>query len=103
MTGKSTCLRWLQVEILPTLKMDLENDLPDGFGAYKLDKGERKHLRTTSTIERYHREIKRRLRVTGPLPNEGSLLRWVTAILIEISEEWESERKHMTVKELIRL
>jgi hypothetical protein len=36
-------------------------------------------------------------------PNEASLLRLATAILIEISDEWETGRKYMTVKELIRL
>lgn len=87
----------------PKLASWMESELPDGFGAYKLAKSERRHLRTTNTIERYHREIKRRLRVTGPLPNEAALLRLVTAILIEISDEWETGRKYMTVKELIRL
>jgi hypothetical protein len=48
----------------------MESELPDGFGVYKLEKSERRHLRTTSIIERYHREIKRR--VTGPLPNAQS-------------------------------
>jgi hypothetical protein len=37
------------------------------------------------------------------IPNEASLLRLATAILIEISDEWETGRKYMTVKELIRL
>lgn len=87
----------------PQLARWMESELPDGFGAYRIAKSERRHLRTTNTIERYHREIKRRVRVTGPLPNEASLLRLVTAILIEISDEWETGRKYMTVKELIRL
>ena len=71
--------------------------------AYRIAKSERRHLRTTNTIERYHREIKRRLRVTGPLTNEAALMRLVTGILIEISDEWETGRKYMTVKDLIRL
>ena len=50
---------------------------------------------------RFNGEIKRR--VTGPLPNEASLLKSPAAILIEISDEWETGRKYMTVKELIRL
>lgn len=87
----------------PQLARWMESELPDGFGAYRLARSERRHLRTTNTIERYHRELKRRLRVTGPLTNEAALLRLVTGILIEISDEWETGRKYMTVKELIRL
>lgn len=63
----------------------MESELPDGFGACRIAKSERRHLKTDNTIERYNREIKRRLRVTGSLPNEASLLKVVTAILIEIT------------------
>jgi hypothetical protein len=50
---------------------------------------------------RFIGEIKRR--VTGPLPDEASLLRLPAAIPIEIGNEWETGRRYMTVKELIRL
>ncbi len=75
----------------------MESELPDGFGAYRLAKSERRYLGTTNTIERYHKEIKRILRVTGPLTNEAALLRLLTGILIEISDEWETGQKYMTV------
>ena len=40
-------------------------------------------------LERQNREIKRRTRVATLFPNEASALRLVTAVLVEISEEWE--------------
>jgi transposase-like protein len=43
-------------------------------------------------IERLNREIKRRTRVASLFPNEASLLRLVSAILMETSEEWETKR-----------
>jgi len=39
-------------------------------------------------LERLHREIRRHSRVVGIFPNEASCLRLVTAIAMEISEDW---------------
>ena len=39
-------------------------------------------------LERLHEEIKRRTRVARLFPNEASLLRLVSAIEMEISEDW---------------
>jgi transposase-like protein len=49
-------------------------------------------------IERLNREIKRRTRVASLFPNEASLLRLVSAILMETSEEWETSRKYLTLE-----
>ena len=46
----------------------------------------RKRLRTTNMDERLNRELKRRTRVARLFPNDASLLRLVTAVLMEISE-----------------
>jgi hypothetical protein len=47
-------------------------------------------------LERLNRELKRRTRVATLFPNEASLLRLVTAILIEVSEEWETGKRYVT-------
>ncbi len=39
-----------------------------------------------------NQELKRRTRVAGLFPNESSVLRLLTAILIETSDEWETGR-----------
>ena len=39
--------------------------------------------------------MKRRTRVATLFPNEASLLRLVSAILVEISDEWETGRIYL--------
>ncbi|MCK4817734.1 transposase [bacterium] len=57
----------------------------------------RRRLRSTNMVERLNREIKRRTRVASLFPNESSLLRLVSAILMEVSEEWESGKTYLTM------
>jgi len=45
-------------------------------------------MRTSNALERVNQEIKRRTRVASLFPNESSLLRLVSALLSEISNEW---------------
>jgi transposase-like protein len=40
-------------------------------------------------------QIKRRTRVVGLFPSEESLERLVTAVLVEISEAWESGKSYL--------
>jgi putative transposase len=47
-------------------------------------------------LERLNRELKRRTRVATLFPNEASLLRLVTGILLELSEEWETGKRYVT-------
>jgi hypothetical protein len=71
----------------------MEDNLPDGFAIFAFPAKHRRRLRTTNMVERQNREIRRRTRVSGLFPNEASLLRLVSAILMEVSEEWESADK----------
>ena len=41
--------------------------------------------------------VNRRTRVTGLFPNEASLLRPVGAILMELSEEWETGKRYLNM------
>lgn len=54
-------------------------------------------LRTSNSVERLNREIKRRTRVASLFPNENALLRLVTALAIEISEDWETGRAYLAM------
>ena len=49
-------------------------------------------------LERLDRKITRRTRVTMLFPNEASLLRLVSAVLIDISEDWENGRSYLTTE-----
>jgi len=76
----------------------MQDNLPDGFSVFKLPEKHRRRLRTTNMVERVNKEIKRRTRVATLFPNEDSLLRLVSAILMEISEEWETGRKYLDLE-----
>ena len=71
----------------------LEENIPEGLAVFAMPEKHRRRLRTTNMVERQNREIKRCTRVSGLFPNEASLLRLVSAILMEVSEEWESDDK----------
>lgn len=71
----------------------IEEMIPQGLTVFSLPAKHRRRLRSTNMLERQNREIKRRTAVSGLFPNEGSLLRLVRAILMEVSEEWESTDK----------
>jgi len=82
----------------PRLSSWMEENIPDGFTVFMLPYAVRQRLRTTNMIERLNREIKRRTRVASLFPNEASLLRLVSAILMETSEEWETSKKYLTLE-----
>ncbi len=75
-----------------------ETNVPEGLTVLALPSEYRRRLRTTNGLERLNREIKRRTRVATLFPNEASLLRLVTAIVAEASEEWETERNYINAE-----
>lgn len=77
----------------------MDTNIPEGFAVFKLPENQRKKLRSTNMVERLNREIKRRTRVATLFPNEASLLRLVSAILSETSEEWETGRRYLPQKD----
>jgi putative transposase len=80
----------------PKLAEWMEENVPESLTVFRLPTSHRQRLRTTNTLERLNRELKRRTRVATLFPNEASLLRLVTAVLIEVSEEWETGKRYVT-------
>jgi putative transposase len=74
----------------PKLAAWIEENVPESLTVLRLPAAHRKRLRTTNMLERLNREIKRRTRVATLFPNEASLLRLVTGVLMELSEEWDN-------------
>ena len=63
---------------------------------FALPASHRRRLRTTNLVERLNQEIRRRTRVARLFPNEASCLRLVSAVLMEISEDWQcAERRYV--------
>lgn len=75
----------------------LESNVPEGLTVFTLPENQRRKLRSTNMVERLNREINRRTRVAGLFPNESSLLRLVSSVLIETSEEWETGRRYLSM------
>ena len=81
----------------PKLAAWMEQNLPEGFTVYTLPEPHRRRLRTSNAIERVNQELKRRTRVASLFPNEASLLRLVTALLCEISNEWATSKIYLNM------
>ena len=79
----------------PRLAAWLESDVPEGLTVFAWPAAWRKRLRTTNVLERLNEEIRRRTRVALLFPNEAALLRLASAVLIEISEDWETGKIYL--------
>src|SRR3954447_24180971 len=71
----------------PKLAGWLEANIPEGLAVFALPRSHRRKLRTSNMLERLNEELKRRTRVAGLFPNDASLLRLASAVLMEVSED----------------
>jgi len=86
----------LYQDSMPKIASWAENNIPEGLSVFLLPEEHRKRMRTTNMLERQNKELKRRTRVATLFPNEASLLRLVTAVLVELSDDWETGMKYLT-------
>ncbi|KKM08556.1 transposase [Clostridiales bacterium PH28_bin88] len=84
----------------PRLSAWLEENLAEGFTVFDFPLEHRRSIRTTNSLERINKEIRRRTRVVGVFPNEASCLRLVSALLMETSEEWQIGKRYCAGKSL---
>ena len=73
----------------------LEENVPEGLTVFDFPAEHRRKLRTNNPLERLNREVKRRTRVVSIFPNEVSLLRLATAVLMEIDDEWQTGKRYL--------
>jgi len=73
----------------------MEENLPEGLAVFDLPAPLRKRLRTSNSAENLNKQLKRRIKVASVFPNEASLLRLVSAVLMEISEKWKTGRSYL--------
>ena len=102
--GELACMRLKYyvekyAELAPRLSEWMEENLPEGLTVFEFPQKHRKRMRTTNPLERLHEELKRRTRVARLFPNEASLLRLVSAIEMEISEDWVAGKRYLNMKE----
>lgn len=79
----------------PKLVAWLQDSVPEALTVFGIPAAHRRRLRTVNLLERLNKEVKRRTRVATLFPNEAALLRLVSAVLMEISEEWETEKIYL--------
>jgi len=85
--------------IAPKLAAWLDETLPEGLTVFALPESHRRLLRTTNALERLNREVRRRTRVASIFPNEASCLRLVSALLMEVSDDWQAGKAYLTFTE----
>ena len=79
----------------PRLSAWMEENLPEGLTVFAFPEAHRRLIRTTNGLERLNREIRRRSRVASLFPNDSSCLRLVTAVVMEISEDWQTGKRYI--------
>ncbi len=76
----------------PDLASWMEENLCEGLTVFAFPAQHRVKIRTVNLLERLNREIRRRTNVATLFPNEASCLRLITAVIMEVSEDWLIER-----------
>jgi len=74
----------------------MEGNIPEGLTVFAFPEAHRRRIRTVNSLERVCQEIRRRTRVARIFPSEASCLRLVSAVLMEISETWETGRTYLS-------
>ena len=80
----------------------MEDNIPEGLTVFAFPAAVRQFLRTNNIEENLNKQIKSRTRLIPAFPNVDSLLRLVSAICAEISDDWETAnyRYMSTINEL---
>ena len=86
-------------EQAPKLSEWMTANIPEGFTVFSFPQAHWKKLRTSNLAERVNKEIKRRTKIVGIFPNCNSCLRLVTALLVEMDEEWGQGRNYLNMGE----
>jgi len=74
----------------------MEKNIPESLTVFAFPASHQRKLRTSNCLERLNREIRRRTRVVSIFPNEAACLRLISAIMMEIDEEWQTGRIYVT-------
>jgi putative transposase len=82
----------------PKLSAWLEANIPEGLPVFPFPATHQRRRRTSNLLERTNKEVKRRTRVATLFPNEAALLRLVSAVLMESSEDWETEHIYLNME-----
>ena len=83
----------------PKLAEWMEENVVQGLTCFQFPEKIRRRIRTTNMVERNNRELKRRTRVASLFVSESSILRLVSALLMEQDEAWIGEKIYLDLGE----
>jgi len=75
----------------------MEKNIPEGLAVFSFPLDHRRKIRTTNGLERVSKEIHRRTHVVSIFPNEAACLRLISAILMELDEEWQTGKIYLSM------
>ena len=83
----------------PKLAEWAEQAIPEALTVFDFPEPHRRRIRTSNMVERLSKELKRRTSVATLFPNEASCLRLISAVAMEISDEWQTGRVYLTMEQ----
>ena len=75
----------------------MADNVPESLTVFDFPEEHRRRLRTSNVVERVNKEIKRRTRVATLFPNPESCERLVTAVLMELNDDWQTGIAYLTM------
>lgn len=81
---------------MPKLSAWMEGNIPESFSHFNFPEDHRRRIRTSNVMERLNKENRRRTRTVGVFPNAESCERLISAILVEIADEWQTGVRYLT-------
>ena len=85
----------------PKAAMLLEESFEDITAVFFLPEKYRVKLRTSNAIERINGEIRRRDRALRIYPSEGSVMRIIGTLLLEVHDDWHTGRLYLDMREFL--
>jgi putative transposase len=88
----------------PDIATMLQDAAPDLLAFAGFPEAHWRKIWSTNPLERLNGEIKRRTNVVGIFPNDASMLRLITAVVVETHDEWQvAERRYLSEESMAKL
>ena len=86
-------------EKYPKLTRFLIDNLNDAITFLAFPTRHHRKIHSTNVLERFNKEVKRRTKVVGAFPSEGSVLRLLVPLAVDTNAKWENLEHDVEVEE----